>query len=789
MPLPFLVQLNSLVAQGTAPLSVTSTTVCPNLNADLLDGQHGSYYTNYVQSRLENLVTNGSGLLNNNTNFSGLTFDPVETHGGGGSFLWTGNSASRTSDEVIPIDPEKSYDLVVWAKAGNADGSGFFTNAQYVGVVPYDADQLVITPTYFMKFTGATDTTLAVALNTGDTTITLTDGTGWAGSGAFTYQRQILWWPYTNSKGYTYPNYTYSRNSSINNAGYSTNGCWSSITGNVLTLSAPWPGPNLAAGTAVSNASSGGTYKYIVMSYVNVPNTWTRYAGQLLGLDTGRTGSNVLAPPGTAYIRLLFLANYNNPGVTATIRFSDITFSEIAHRHPGSAAYPAYAFAGDTDTGIYQNNLNSLNISCGGTLTATFGSASGLTLGAGLSFTTGNRYNLADNGSIFDTTGSIARITFSTGTNYNTRSGGAHTFQAAGTSRVIFDANGMIKFAGTANAFGTSYLDFSNAAAFNTASTIYGIIGNPYNSGAGAIIGTYMANHVAFAGTVAQSVGFQSAIRTLNAATVVTSAINFLAQSPIITAGTIGISYGLYIQRQKLASGVTTGFGVYQADANDLNFFAGFSTFQADVTLRNSTSAISINIGPSASGNNANAGTLNLFTGNGKYWHQVVRGDAHATNADWLYLFFYNGTTFTTGLSANPSCEFGIGGAPTTGVRLAVSGVLSSTSATLTASTGTAPLTITSTTLCTNLNADLLDGDHASAFAKKFSQTIGDGYAFTFNIDHNLGTKDVQVVVRRVSDDVIGTYTTSVVASTTSRVVLTFASTPSTNQYRVTVLG
>ena len=37
-------QLKSTVANGTAPLIVTSTTKIDNLNADLLDGQHGSYY-------------------------------------------------------------------------------------------------------------------------------------------------------------------------------------------------------------------------------------------------------------------------------------------------------------------------------------------------------------------------------------------------------------------------------------------------------------------------------------------------------------------------------------------------------------------------------------------------------------------------------------------------------------------------------------------------------------------------------------------------------------------------
>jgi hypothetical protein len=37
-------QLTSTVANGTAPFVITSTTVSANLNADLLDGQHGSYY-------------------------------------------------------------------------------------------------------------------------------------------------------------------------------------------------------------------------------------------------------------------------------------------------------------------------------------------------------------------------------------------------------------------------------------------------------------------------------------------------------------------------------------------------------------------------------------------------------------------------------------------------------------------------------------------------------------------------------------------------------------------------
>lgn len=41
-------QYVSTLTTGTAPINVASTTLCSNLNADLLDGQEGSYYTNYA---------------------------------------------------------------------------------------------------------------------------------------------------------------------------------------------------------------------------------------------------------------------------------------------------------------------------------------------------------------------------------------------------------------------------------------------------------------------------------------------------------------------------------------------------------------------------------------------------------------------------------------------------------------------------------------------------------------------------------------------------------------------
>lgn len=62
-------QIISTIAGGTAPITVTSTTVCTNLNADLLDGQHGSYYltaTN-INSGLLSPTYGGTGVNNAST--------------------------------------------------------------------------------------------------------------------------------------------------------------------------------------------------------------------------------------------------------------------------------------------------------------------------------------------------------------------------------------------------------------------------------------------------------------------------------------------------------------------------------------------------------------------------------------------------------------------------------------------------------------------------------------------------------------------------------------------------
>ncbi|MHB8830498.1 MAG: Kelch repeat-containing protein [Patescibacteria group bacterium] len=298
----------------------------------------------YVLSRGMNLVTNGSGLMGSNYNFSGFTYSQNEVHGGLGSFMASGTYAgigSLFSDELIPVDVSKYYRMVGWAKHGDTGGAGYDpTNAQYAGVVAFDIDGNPVTPDNSVKYGTSTDTTLTQALNIGDTVMHLANAAGWNETNCLYYSCAFSWWPYTNSKGYTYPNYTYTRNGSMYTYGY-PNPTWPSggITGNDITLTGPWPGPALPSGTPVRNLYSGSTYKYIIASYSNVPNDWKRFEGFI---GTTAQGSDQDANKffaGTAYIKLMFLPNYNGTG---KIRWSDLWLSELSSKNlePADATWP-----------------------------------------------------------------------------------------------------------------------------------------------------------------------------------------------------------------------------------------------------------------------------------------------------------------------------------------------------------------------------------------------------------------------------------------------------------------
>lgn len=70
----------------------------------------------------------------------------------------------------------------------------------------------------------------------------------------------------------------------------------------------------------------------------------------------------------------------------------------------------------------------------------------------------------------------------------------------------------------------------------------------------------------------------------------------------------------------------------------------------------------------------------------------------------------------------------------------------------------------------------------------RYAQDVGDGSTTTYTITHNLGTRDVVVAVIENS----GSYNaiiTDWAAATTNTITLTFATAPTSNQYRVVVIG
>jgi len=267
-------------------------------------GLKGDVSTDYIASRGPSLVTNGSGLLGTNTNFSSnYTFVATDRPvGAQGSFQRNGNApVSGSNEEFIAVDPNKFYDMTFAYRQVSGDGARQF----YSFIAPYDVDKLQIQPYHYMEQAG-TRTTLAADLKPGDTTAQLTSAANWNNAaGSSTWLRSIISWTHVDATGFAWSAGTYSRR--YYGDVYADGG----IAGNVITLRVPWAGPLLPAGSALSNGSSGGSYMYGASS-VPAPSVWTNYGPYRYG---GVHTNNLLAattqlPAGTSYVKVGFLHNY-----------------------------------------------------------------------------------------------------------------------------------------------------------------------------------------------------------------------------------------------------------------------------------------------------------------------------------------------------------------------------------------------------------------------------------------------------------------------------------------------
>ena len=306
---------------------------------------------NWVNSRGENLFSNGSGLLGDITNMPGFTFDGSHANNSPGSFKWTGTGTPNTS-EFIPVDASRKYKMQYDAKTENGVGRYYgFTSC-------FDVDGIAINSHNHM-YRANTLTTLAVELVNGATTITLTDSANWnnAGTaGTSNHLRSLIIWNYANSFGYTYPEETYSRNY--------TSQAWDpgdiNFTTHVITLRVAWAGGTIAAGTKVSNGSAGGTYKYNVMSSKLLTTDWVRQEGYMDGVDYSGTNNSSKFPPGTAKIKLGWLMNYQNLQEGEVAWFTNINVGVAAHEDDEIAEAVERATDSNTFTDADHTKLNAI---------------------------------------------------------------------------------------------------------------------------------------------------------------------------------------------------------------------------------------------------------------------------------------------------------------------------------------------------------------------------------------------------------------------------------------------
>lgn len=135
-------QLISTVATGTAPLQVSSTTVVTNLNADLLDGQQGSFYQNAsnINAGTLGVAQGGTGassltqygiLFGNSTGAVGAT-----AAGTTGQCLLANSGGAPTWGACTPSTLQGTYNASSPATINLADNKDFTINATEAGTDP-----------------------------------------------------------------------------------------------------------------------------------------------------------------------------------------------------------------------------------------------------------------------------------------------------------------------------------------------------------------------------------------------------------------------------------------------------------------------------------------------------------------------------------------------------------------------------------------------------------------------------------------------------------------------------
>jgi hypothetical protein len=192
-------------------------------------------------------------------------------------------------------------------------------------------------------------------------------------------------------------------------------------------------------------------------------------------------------------------------------------------------------------------------------------------------------------GNIYLTTGAADSAKLTVLSNGNVGIGTAtpgNVLSVVGTTTVnsgsySLTANTLTVSPSSAPAAGTAYVGLQGIATTSSSNAnantqLYGSYSYSQNTGTatlGAAAGVLGGALNTAGGIVTSAYGLSGLIQNTGAGSI-TTAYTLFANSPTVSAGSIGTADGIFIGPQKV-SGVTTGYGVYQAGASDLNYFAG----------------------------------------------------------------------------------------------------------------------------------------------------------------------------------------------------------------------
>ncbi len=262
----------------------------------------------YILTKGENLVRNGFA-ENGNENF-----EEWEFKNGGFSKKTNSYFQGAVTTDFIEINPNKKYYQSMIARTSNPNST------YYAGIMEYDIDKKEITAQNYFYKEGSL-TYLEKDLKNGDTEIYVNDLTGFNKENPKGINSGLIFWNYKDSTGYKYPELTYSRYVYFDLFDSKDN---FNLAENKIILNNPWTHGNIEKGTKLSQSSSGGTYNYGLICDSGIPSEYKYYENYI----KGTAGTPTEFRPGTRYIRVLMLINYNHlPDVTTDIR--DVIFAEV----------------------------------------------------------------------------------------------------------------------------------------------------------------------------------------------------------------------------------------------------------------------------------------------------------------------------------------------------------------------------------------------------------------------------------------------------------------------------